>query len=177
MPTTDTGQPREITLTREGFKKLEAKLEHLKTHQRREVAERIRQAKEFGEIGENAEYEDAKSEQAFVEGEILNLENTLRHAKIIDESDIHTDVVSVGSVVALKELDSGEEIEYQIVGTNEADPANGKISDESPVGLSLQGMKKGQVIEVKVPDGLVKYKVLKITKESKPKEAKAGRRK
>lgn len=163
-------QQKEITLTREGFKKLEARLEHLKTHQRREVADRIRQAKEFGEIGENPEYEDAKSEQAFVEGEILNLENMLRNAKILDDSDIHTDVVSVGSVVALKDLDAGEDHEFQIVGTNEADPSATpvkRISDESPLGAALQGQKKGAVVEVKVPDGLVRYKVVKITKEAK----------
>lgn len=158
---------KEVTLTKEGFKKLEGKLEHLKTHQRREVAERIRQAKEFGEIGENSEYEDAKSEQAFVEGEIMNLENTLRHAKIISEDDIHTDVVSVGSVLQLKDIDAGEEFEYQIVGTNEADPAVGKISDESPVGTALMGQKKGAVVEVKVPDGIAKFKIVKITKETK----------
>jgi len=166
---------KEVTLTRDGFRKLEARLEHLKTHQRREVAERIRQAKEFGEIGENSEYEDAKSEQAFVEGEIINLENTLRHAKIIDESDIHTDVVSVGSVVQLKDLDSGDELEFQMVGTSEADPGIGKISDESPVGAALKEQKKGAVIEVKVPDGLMKFKVLKITKEAST-TAKRGRK-
>lgn len=168
--------PKEITLTREGFKKLEARLEHLKTHQRREVADRIRQAKEFGEIGENSEYEDAKSEQAFVEGEILNLENMLRYAKIIDESDIHTDVVSVGSVVQLKDLDGGDDIEFQIVGTNEADPLIGRISDESPLGAALQGQKKAAVIEVKVPDGLSKYKIVRITKETKE-HSKVSRRK
>lgn len=167
---------KEITLTREGFKKLEARLDHLKTHQRREVADRIRQAKEFGEIGENSEYEDAKSEQAFVEGEILNLENMLRHAKIIDESDIHTDVISVGSVVQLRDLDSSEDIEFQIVGTNEADPAIGRISDESPLGAALQGQKKSSVVEVKVPDGLFKYKVMKITKVTKV-HGKVARRK
>lgn len=157
---------KEITLTKEGFKKLEAKHEDL-LRQRREVAERIRQAKEFGEIGENSEYEDAKTEQARVESEIANLENMLRNAKILDESDIHTDIVSVGSVVLLKDQDGGEELEFQIVGTNEADPGFGKISDESPVGAELIGKKKGNVVEVRVPDGLVKYKIVKITKETK----------
>jgi transcription elongation factor GreA len=172
-------EQKEVTLTREGFKKLEAKLEHLKTHQRREVADRIRQAKEFGEIGENAEYEDAKAEQAFVEGEISSLENMLRNAKIIDESDIQTDVVSVGSVVHLKDLDTGKDTEYQIVGTNEADPSIGRISDESPVGGELCGKKKGTTVEILVPDGKVKYKIVKITKETKDAKdhAKASRRK
>jgi transcription elongation factor GreA len=165
---------REQILTQDGFKKLQAKLDNLKTHQRREVADRIRQAKEFGEIGENSEYEDAKAEQAFIENEILNLENTLRHAKVLDESDIHTDIVSVGSVVALKELDSGVEVEYQLVGTSEADPAIGQISDESPVGAALKDQKKNTVVEVRVPDGIVKYKILRITRESK--DSKAARR-
>ena len=157
---------KETTLTREGFKKLEAKLEHLKTHQRREVADRIRQAKEFGEIGENAEYEDAKAEQAFVEGEISTLENMLRNAKIIDESDIQTDVVSVGSVVHYKDLDTGKEETYQIVGTNEADPSAtpGRISDESPVGAALLNQKKSAVVEIVVPDGKLRCKIMKISR-------------
>jgi transcription elongation factor GreA len=158
---------KEFVLTRDGSKKLESKLDHLKTRRRREVAERIRQAKEFGEIGENSEYEDAKSEQAFVEGEIMNIENILRHAKIIDEDEVHTDIVSVGSVVELKDMDSNEKVEYKLVGTEESDPSHGLISDESPVGAALTGAKKGQVVEIKVPDGVVSYKVLKILRNSR----------
>lgn len=169
---------KEVTLTRDGFKKLEAKLEHLKTHQRREVADRIRQAKEFGEIGENAEYEDAKAEQAFVEGEISDLENMLRNAKIIDESDINTDVVSVGSVVHFKDLDAGKDETYQIVGTNEADPSAtpGRISDESPVGAALLNQKKGTVVEIIVPDGKIRCKIVRISKGEKD-STKGSRRK
>ena len=169
---------KEVTLTREGFKKLEAKLEHLKTHQRREVADRIRQAKEFGEIGENAEYEDAKVEQAFVEGEIGDLENMLRNAKIIDDSDINTDMVSVGCVVHFKDLDAGKDETYQIVGTNEADPAAspGRISDESPVGAALLTQKKGTVVEIIVPDGKIRCKIIRISKGEKD-TAKGSRRK
>ncbi len=153
---------KEFVLTKDGAKKLEAKLDHLKIRRRKEVAERIRQAKEFGEIGENSEYEDAKSEQAFVEGEIMNIENILRHAKIIDETEIHTDVVSVGTIVELKDVESGDKVEYRIVGTEESDPSHGYISDESPVGAALMGSKKNQTVEIKVPDGVVSYKVLRI---------------
>ncbi len=172
-------QHKETPLTREGHRKLEARLEHLRTHQRREVADRIRQAKEFGEIGENSEYEDAKAEQQFVESEIINLENTLRYAKIIDEADIHTDIVSVGNVVTLRELDTNETHVFKIVGTNEADPSyqpTGRISDESPLGAALQGQKKNTVVEVKAPQGNLKYKIMSISKET-GQPAKGGRRK
>lgn len=155
---------KEIILTPEGLKKLEEKLEYYKTHHRREVAERIRQAKEFGEIGENSEYEDAKSEQAFIEGEIMNLENMIRHARVIDKREIHTDVVSLGSTVRLKNTKSREEVEYTIVGTAETDPSNGKISNESPVGATLFNKKKGTNVQIKVPSGTVEYKILKIMK-------------
>ncbi|HEY3999208.1 MAG TPA: transcription elongation factor GreA [Candidatus Xenobia bacterium] len=158
---------KEFVLTRDGSKKLEAKLDHLRVKRRKEVAERIRQAKEFGEIGENSEYEDAKSEQAFVEGEIMNIENILRHAKIIDEDEVHTDMVSVGSVVELKDMQSGEKLEYKIVGTEEADPVQGFISDESPVGAALTGCKKNQTVEIKVPEGVVSYKILKILRAAR----------
>ena len=158
---------KEFNLTRDGAKKLEQKLEYLRTSRRREVAERIRQAKEFGEIGENSEYEDAKSEQAFVEGEIMNIENILRHAKIIDEEEVHTDVVSIGSVVELKDMDSGDKVEYKIVGTEESDPKSGLISDESPVGAKLLGSKKNAVVEVNVPEGIATYKVLKIMRATR----------
>ncbi|MHB2019333.1 MAG: transcription elongation factor GreA [Candidatus Xenobia bacterium] len=158
---------KEMVLTRQGFQKLESELDTLKTKRRREVAERIRQAKEFGEIGENSEYEDAKSEQAFVEGKIANIENILRSAKVIEEDEVHTDVVSVGSVVELKDMDSGEKVEYKIVGTEEADPLNGSISDESPVGAKLLGCKKSQVVEIPVPDGMISFKIMKILRATR----------
>lgn len=150
-------------LTKEGYKKLEEQLEYLKTHQRREVADRIRQAKEFGEIGENSEYEDAKAEQAFIEGEIMRLESILRHATIVEHAG-PVNIVSIGSIVTVKDMDSGAELEFKIVGSNETDPPEGKISNQSPVGKALTGGKKNQIIEVSVPKGTIKYKILKISK-------------
>lgn len=155
---------KEVILTLDGLKKLEQELEHLKSVKRREVAERIKQAIEFGDISENSEYEDAKNEQAFVEGRILTLEKMLRNARVIDESEVHTQEVSIGSKVLLKDLESGEEIEYTIVGSAEADPANNKISNESPVGKAILGKKKGSVVEVMVPAGILKYEILDIHK-------------
>lgn len=155
---------KEVILTLDGLKKLEQELEHLKSVKRREVAERIKQAIEFGDISENSEYEDAKNEQAFVEGRILTLEKMLRNARVIDESEVHTQEVSIGSKVLLKDLESGEEIEYTIVGSAEADPANNKISNESPVGKAILGKKKGSVVEVTVPAGILKYEILDIHK-------------
>ena len=141
---------------------METELEQLKTVKRREVASRIKQAIEFGDISENSEYEDAKNEQAFVEGRILTLEKMLRRARVIDEADIVTDVVSVGSKVLLKDLEEGEELEFTIVGTAEADPGARKISIESPVGRAILGQSTGQVVEVKVPAGNLQYQILDI---------------
>lgn len=155
---------KEIILTPEGLKKLEEKLDLYKTAHRREVAERIRQAKEFGDISENAEYEDAKMEQAFVEGEILNLETMIRNAKVLDEKEIHTDLVSVGSTVKIKNLDNNKDETYTIVGTAECSPIENKISNESPVGKGLIGKHKGDKITIKVPKGSVNYKIVSIQK-------------
>lgn len=155
---------KEVILTLEGLKKLEQELEQLKSVKRREVAERIKQAIEFGDISENSEYEDAKNEQAFIEGRILTLEKMLRNARIIDEGEIHTDVVSIGSTVLLKDMEVGDEINYTIVGSAEADPSANKISNESPVGKAILGKKKGSIVEVNVPAGKLKYKILKIKK-------------
>lgn len=155
---------KEVILTLDGLKKLEQELEQLKSVKRREVAERIKQAIEFGDISENSEYEDAKNEQAFIEGRILTLEKMLRNARIIDDLDIHTDVVSVGSTVLLKDVEFDEEIEYTIVGSAEADPAENKISNESPVGRAILGQKMGSVVEVNVPAGVLKYQIMNIRK-------------
>ncbi|MFZ5641575.1 MAG: transcription elongation factor GreA [Bacillota bacterium] len=155
---------KEVILTLEGLKKLEQELEQLKSVRRREVAERIKQAIEFGDISENSEYEDAKNEQAFIEGRILTLEKMLRNARVIDEGEIHTDVVSIGSTVLIKDMEVGDEINYTIVGSAEADPSANKISNESPVGKAILGKKKGSVVEVSVPAGKLKYKILKIKK-------------
>ncbi|AVX19322.1 MULTISPECIES: transcription elongation factor GreA [Carboxydocella] len=153
---------KEVILTPEGYRKLEEELEELKTVKRREVAERIKQAIEFGDISENSEYEDAKNAQAFIEGRILTLEKMLRNARVINEGDIHTDEVSLGSRVLLKDLEFGDEVEYSIVGTAEADPAQNKISNVSPVGKAILGRRKGEIVEVDVPAGKLRYQILDI---------------
>lgn len=155
---------KEIILTPEGLKKLEDELEHLKSVKRREVAERIKLAISYGDISENSEYEDAKNEQAFVEGRIMTLEKMLRNARVIRDDDVDTDVVSVGSTVRLKDIEFDEEVEYTIVGSAEADPAHNRISNESPVGRSLLGQTKGQVVEVAVPAGTIQFEILGITR-------------
>jgi transcription elongation factor GreA len=150
-------------LTLEGLTKLEDELNSLK-NKRIDVADRIKQALAFGDISENAEYDEAKKEQAFVEGRILQIENILRTAKVIDEDDIHTDVVSVGSKVLLQDIEFGDEVEYTIVGSAEADPMNLKISNESPVGKALVGKAPGDTVQIVVPDGVIEYKILQINK-------------
>jgi len=153
---------KEVILTVDGLKKLEDELGQLKSVKRREVAERIKQAIEFGDISENSEYEDAKNEQAFIEGRILTLEKMLRNAKIIDDENLGTEVVSIGSTVKLKDLEYGDEFEYTVVGSVEADPGASKISNESPVGKAILGQTKGNVVEVTVPAGQLKYQILDI---------------
>ncbi len=155
---------KETLLTVEGLKRLEQELEYLKSVRRREVAERIKQAIEFGDISENSEYEDAKNEQAFIEGRILTLEKKLRNARIIDGAELTTEVVSMGSRVLLKDLENDEEIEYTIVGSMEADPAANRISNESPVGKAILGQPNGAVVQVNVPAGTLKYKIMDIMK-------------
>ncbi len=153
---------KEVILTQEGLDKLEEELVHLKSVRRREVAERIKQAIEFGDISENSEYEDAKNEQAFIEGRILTLEKKLRNARVLDESEVAVDTVSLGSKVVLKDIEFGDELEYFIVGSMEADPGSFKISNESPVGKAILGSKTGDIVEVNVPAGNLKYQVVKI---------------
>lgn len=155
---------KEVLLTAEGLKKLEEELNYLKTTKRKEVAERIKTAIEFGDISENSEYDDAKNEQAFVESRIVALEKSLRNVRIIDDSDIALDHVSVGTRVCLKDLEFGDEIEYTIVGSPEANPMAFRISDESPVGRALMGHRVGDVIEVQVPAGMLKYEVVGINR-------------
>jgi len=155
---------KEVILTVEGLKKLEEELEQLKSIRRREVAGRIKQAIEFGDISENSEYEDAKNEQAFIEGSIMALEKKLRNARVIDSNDVDVATVSVGSTVRIKEMSSGEELEYSIVGSVEADPMKNKISNESPVGKALLGHSIDDVVAINVPVGVIKYKVLNISK-------------
>ncbi|ABO48723.1 transcription elongation factor GreA [Desulforamulus reducens MI-1] len=153
---------KDVMLTVTGLKQLEDELEQLKTVKRRQVAERIKQAIEFGDISENSEYEDAKNEQAFIEGRILTLEKMLRNAKIIDDENLDNEVVSLGSKVILKDLEFGDELEYSIVGSVEADPDANKISNESPVGRAILGQSKGSVVEVNVPAGILKYEIVDI---------------
>ena len=153
---------KEIILTQEGFDKLEEELELLKTTRRKEVAERLKVAISFGDLSENAEYDEAKKEQAALEERIIKLENMVRKAVIIDETSVDLDVITIGSIVRIYDEDFDEEVEYSIVGSAEADPYNGKISNESPVGKSLLGSKIGDVVEVNVPDGIIKLKVLDI---------------
>lgn len=153
---------KEVLLTVGGLKKLEEELDYLKSVKRREVAERIKQAIEFGDISENSEYEDAKNEQAFLEGRILALEKQLRHARIIDTQEMPGDVVSLGSKVKVQDLDTGDELVYEIVGSVEADPSELRISNESPVGRALLGQKVGSIVEVKVPAGTLRYRILSL---------------
>lgn len=155
---------REVILTYEGLKKLEEELEFLKSVRRREVADRIKQALSFGDISENSEYDEAKNEQAQIEGRIAQLETMLKHARVIDEDDVDTERVSLGSKVRLLDMDLNEEVEYSIVGSTEADPGKKKISNESPVGSALMSKKKGDVVEVAVPDGVIRFKILEIYK-------------
>jgi len=155
---------KEIILTQDGLRKLEEELEHLKSVKRREVAERIKIAIGYGDISENSEYEDAKNEQAFIEGRVIMLEKMLRNARIINDDEIDTETVSIGSKVVLEDLEFGEKEEYTIVGTAESDPSQNKISNESPVGKALLGKKKGSVVEVNVPAGIIKYKIVDIKK-------------
>lgn len=154
---------KEVLLTLAGLKKLEDELEVLKSVRRREIAQRIKQAIEFGDISENSEYEDAKNEQAFVEGRILTLEKMLRNARIIDREAGVTEVVDLGSTVTLRDLEKGNEFQYTIVGSAEADPGAKKISNESPVGRAILGKQKGSVVEITVPAGLFKYQIVEIS--------------
>lgn len=153
---------KEVILTPNGLKKLEDELEHLKSTKRREVAGRIKIAISYGDISENSEYEDAKNEQAFVEGRILTLEKMLRNATVIDEGEINTDVVSIGCTVILKDLEYDEDLQYSIVGSAESNPNDSKISNESPVGRAILGKPMGSEVEVTVPGGTIKYKIVSI---------------
>ncbi|MBE3577288.1 MAG: transcription elongation factor GreA [Limnochordales bacterium] len=152
---------KEVLLTPEGLQKLEEELDYLKRVRRREVAARIKQALEFGDISENSEYDDAKNEQAFVEGRILQLEKMLSNARLVS-GEGKSETVTVGSRVRLLDLDRGEEVEYTIVGSAEANPAQFKISNESPVGRALIGQRAGQEVTIQVPAGVLHYKILAV---------------
>jgi transcription elongation factor GreA len=152
---------KDVLLTPEGLDKLKAEIEYLSNEKRREVAERIKEAREFGDISENSEYDDAKNEQAMLEARIATLEDKLRSASVIDASELDSNVVRVGSVVNVKD-DGGKSLKYTIVGSTEADPSQNRLSNESPVGKALLGRKNGDSVKVQLPNG--KTRELKITK-------------
>ena len=155
-------EEKEVILTKEGHDKLEQELNYLKTEKRAEIADRIKVALGFGDLSENSEYDEAKNAQAENEVRIVELENKLRHAKIIDEKDIDTETVQVGNTVKVLDMEFDEKVEYTIVGSTEVDLAENKISNESPLGSALIGAKKSQVVEVNAPGGVIKYKILAI---------------
>ena len=155
---------KQVLLTDEGLKKLETELEELKGNKRKEIADKIEVARSFGDLSENSEYDEAKNEQAIVEARIAELEATLRNVKILDEDDLTTEMIHVGAKIKVFDKEFDEEVSYQIVGSTEADPMNGRISDESPVGKALLGHKVGDVVDVEVPDGVVTFEILDIAK-------------
>ena len=156
---------KKYIMTYQGVKKLEEELDFLKTVKRKDITEKIKVALGYGDLSENSEYDEAKNEQAFTEGRILQLENMLKNASVVDESDIPNGTVAVGTIVKVKDYEFDEEVEYTIVGSAEADPMNFKISNECPVGSKLIGKKIGDIVEVVVPEGVNKFKVLDIRKE------------
>ena len=157
-------EEKEVLVTQEGYDNLEKELEYLKTEKRTEIAERIKVALGFGDLSENSEYDEAKNAQASNEIKIAELENKLRYARIIDESEIDTKTVQVGNKVKILDMEYDEEIEYTIVGSTEVDLSQNKISNESPIGSALLGAKKNQTVEAQTPAGVAKYKVLAIKK-------------
>ncbi len=157
-------EEKEVLLTKEGYENLEKELEYLKTEKRTEISERIKVALGFGDLSENSEYDEAKNAQADNEIKIAELENKLRYAKIIDESEIDTKTVQVGNKVKIYDMEFEEELEFTIVGSTEVNLAENKISNESPIGSALIGAKKNQVVEAQTPGGVAKYKVLAIKK-------------
>ncbi|WP_312649524.1 transcription elongation factor GreA [Proteiniclasticum sp.] len=158
-------EAKKYIMTYEGVKKLESELEFLKTVKRKEITEKIKVALGYGDLSENSEYDEAKNEQAFVEGKISQLENTLRNATVIDENDISYDVVSVGCKVKVYDFEFDEEVTYTLVGSTEADPMNFKISNESPVGSALIGHKVDDEVTAMVPNGTSKFKIIEIGRE------------
>jgi len=154
----------QVMLTEEGFEKLENELEYLETEKRREVAKRIKVAREFGDISENSEYDDAKNEQAFVEGRIQEIKNMLNNAHVVKDEEVTDKMVNLGTTVMLHDLDSDEKISYTLVGSAEADPLNNKISNESPIGKAILGHAIGDQVKVETPAGEVEYQIISIKK-------------
>ena len=158
---------KEVLLTEEGYEKLEKELDNLVNVKRREVAKRIKVAREFGDISENSEYDDAKNEQAFIEGRIKEIKNMLRNARVVKDDEVTDKTVNIGTTVKLKDKDNDEIYSYTIVGAAESDPLNYKISHESPIGKSIIGHKIGDTVKVEVPSGIISYEVLSIEKTKK----------
>lgn len=157
-------EERDITLTKEGYDKLAEELKFLKGPKKMEVAERIKIAREFGDLSENSEYDDAKNEQALLELRIQEIENTLRHANVVEDDEVTTRKVGVGTLVKVHDYEFDEDITYGIVGATEVNMEENKISNESPVGRSLIGHKKGDEVDIETPGGMVKYKIIEISK-------------
>ena len=155
---------KEVILTQEGYNKLEEQLNFLKTKKRTEIAERIKVARGFGDLSENSEYDEAKNAQQVNEQEIADLEAKLRNAKVINEKEIDLETVQIGNIVKVHDIEFDEDITYTIVGSTEVNLAENKISNESPLGKALLGEKKGKVVEVNAPAGVIKYKILAIKK-------------
>ncbi len=153
---------KEVILSSEGLKRLEDELELLKSVRRREVAERIKQARQFGDINENSEYDSAKNEQAWIEGRIITIEKLLRNARVFDRAECPNDVAGIGCRITIKDLQSGDVHSYTIVGSTEADPMSNKISNESPVGRAVLGQKAGKIVSVAAPVGMLKYQIVGI---------------
>ncbi len=155
---------KEVILTKEGYDKLVEELSDLVSRRRKEVAQRIKESIEFGDLSENSEYDDAKNEQAFVEGRITEINEILNEAKVVEGGNGRRKTVDIGCRVKLKDLETDEDAEYRIVGSVEADPGDHKISNESPVGQAIMGKKTGQTVEVKVPRGTLQYQIVSIKK-------------
>ncbi len=154
---------KQVKLTENGLKQLEDELEYLKTKKRKEVSEKIKVALGFGDLSENSEYDEAKNEQAYVEARIVSIENMLKNAVVINENERDTSKVGIGATVKLMDIEFDEELTYKIVGSTEADPENGKLSDESPLGKALIGKSEGESIDVEAPAGVIQYKILQIS--------------
>lgn len=160
-----------VILTREGYENLKEELVNLKTVRRKEVAERLKQAIDFGDLSENSEYDDAKNEQAFIEGRIQTIEATLHNAQVIEDGTHSSGVINIGSYVTVRDVEFDDVEEYRIVGTSEADPMQNKISNESPLGAALLGKRQGQTIKVNAPAGMLEYEILKVSHDSTKEEA------
>ena len=155
---------KQTVITDEGLKRLEAELEELKTVKRKEVAEKIKVALGYGDLSENSEYDEAKNEQAIIEGRIAEIENQLKNVRVLDDAEIGTEQVHIGSTVTVHEKGNNEKETYRIVGSTEADPLGGRISDESPIGKALLGHRKGDEVEVETPGGVIYLIVDEISK-------------